>query len=254
MSSFPRFFPRGRFLFLILLCSSRPVLYCLTILSSLFTMLHLLKRFKTLAFKLASINSHVIFLQHCITLGFPPRGLIVKLPISGCPPGFHSSLNILSYNYSMQLTTHIHNLYSISSREHSAQLISLHSLLMRTAPHLAGRLDAILISGIQRQANFMDRHLKKLSHILLSALAAGIPIPHPSTYLPSTRPPPPPPLIGLTPSLADCLSMTTPPKIHCTPHPRTTHTPTRVPPDVQPPPQQFSISPPTPSLTPNTRY
>lgn len=153
------------------------------------TMLLLLKRFKTLAFKLASINSHVMFLQHCITLGFPPRGLNVKLPISGCPPGFHSSLHILSYNYSMQLTTHIHNLYSISSRELSAQLISLHSLLMTSAPHLAERLDAILISGVRRQSFYMERHLKKLSNVLLSALAAGIPIPHPSTNLPNAPPP-----------------------------------------------------------------
>lgn len=109
---------------------------------------------------------------------------------------------------SLELTATVLSQYKARAKQLSSYLISLHKIITLASPSHIDTLSHTLTSAARSLSYHARKHLLKLSKLLTSTLAAGIPVPHPCT---STSSPAPPPLIGPHPSLSDTLSLGRPP-------------------------------------------
>ncbi|XP_049795301.1 uncharacterized protein LOC126210181 isoform X2 [Schistocerca nitens] len=157
------------------------------------------------AFTLARLRSHILFSQACLTFGITPKGLTLKVPISGWNPSFHQSLYQFQTEQSIALTHLILHLHINSANEHTRQLLSLIKARNLSSPTSTPAVQSILLQANRKLEQHATLHLKKLSNLLVSHLRKGN-----SLTLHNLSSKPQPPLIAHKPSLSHILNLPLP--------------------------------------------
>lgn len=144
------------------------------------------------AFQSARYTSHIEFLSSCLQLGVPPRGLNLKIPITGMPNSMRTSARIFGLGASYQLAALVFSWYTQLRNELVANFLLPAIRVCMNVPSLRARASAVL----DRASRFLEtkRHSnrRKLRQLIGSYEDRGTPLP---TWAPTffslggTRPP-----------------------------------------------------------------
>lgn len=161
---------------------------------------------KNYAFKLAKVNSHVLFLEACLYLGLTPVGLTAKPPLSANPQHMWPELILLHKKMSIEATAITLKNYRLEQQNLLIGLTSVNELLLANFPDLVPEMVTTVTKANQLQENLAKTKLQKLSKLCLRKIKT-------EGFVEANMAPPTQksgPLIGDKPSLASLFNLPIP--------------------------------------------